>query len=551
MDRARYLYSRTLLRHSGGSREYVDAKGRVHRPMWTIGGHFFRRGAVAVGLAVLWFAMNMTAAVAFGKDTQRVALVIGNSRYETLAPLSSPSNDAQLIAQTLETMGFDVSLGRDLSIKQFQDTVRRFAEKTEQANTVLFYYAGHGLQLEGENYLAPIDARLGGREAMARETIRINDVIRKFQRPGRTTIVFLDASRDDPTPEGNGPGRKKGLARIADTNSVDADLYVAFSTQPGAAAPETTAEHSAFAMAMAQQLPVADIDVLEMMARVRDAVEAATYRAQAPWEQSALSKPFYFNASAASSAANTVIAAEDAPDLVIGVDHGVKDVEPDDGAKTLPDRSDASKDQSDMSSVDVADQIDQSATAEEPDLVLEGGGKLTPDTTKLRDLGQIPKELEKSTELSHFDPVEEQNEGDQIVADDDGSKVIGPDTSEEDGQITSLVEVDGADAKPNADSPTLSGVPDKIARADATTSVSDDGLDEKADLAIDAKGVTTGLQTELHRMGCLHNRVDGKWGRKSDAALAHYVAASGREIPQSRDAALLRSLKSDLTTRCN
>jgi uncharacterized caspase-like protein len=515
--------------------------------MWTVGGHSFRRGAVLAAVAVFCIALNMTSAFAAGKASIRVALVVGNSRYETLAPLSSPSNDAQIIEQTLETMGFDVSLGRDLSIKQFRDTVRRFSEKTEQANTVLFYYAGHGFQYEGENYLAPVDVRLAGRKAIAREAIEINDVIRKFQRPGRTIIVFLDASRENPMSKGNIPGLKKGLARIADTNSVDADLYVAFSTSPGVVTPETKAAYGAFAMALAQQLPVADIDVLEMMTRVRDAVEAATDGAQTPWEQSALSKPFYFHANASSSVAKTAVAAEDVPDFVLGDGHDMQDAEPDDVAKTSQDQRDVSEDQS----VVTADGADQEATVDAPELVLDDGAKSIPDTAKVRDLGQIPKDMETSKELSYSEPVEEQNEGDQVVPDDETSKVIEPDTSEEDGQITSLVEVDGEDTKPNADSPMLGDMPDKIARMDATTSASDDGVDEKADLIIDAKVVTTGLQTELLRMGCLQNRVDGKWGRKSDAALARYVAASGRETPRSRDAALLRNLKSDLTTKCN
>ncbi len=145
-------------------------------------------------------------------QSKRVALVIGNSEYKHTPRLENPKNDASDMAATLKNIGFSVMVGRDLDKGGMDRTVRDFAEALAGAHTGLFFYAGHGLQVGGQNYLVPTDAKLTTASAVDFEMVRLDLVHRTMEREASTNILMIDACRDNPL--------ARNLARALGTRST-------------------------------------------------------------------------------------------------------------------------------------------------------------------------------------------------------------------------------------------------------------------------------------------------------------------------------------------
>jgi uncharacterized caspase-like protein len=150
---------------------------------------------VATAVAGLVFLVS---APELASAEKRVALVIGNSAYNNTAPLKNPSNDASDIAETLRQLDFEVIDGTDLSKREMEKRIRAFADALTGSDVGLFFYAGHGLQVDGRNFLAPVDAKLASDTDLDFEAIELNLVLKQLERNSRVSIVFLDACRDNP-----------------------------------------------------------------------------------------------------------------------------------------------------------------------------------------------------------------------------------------------------------------------------------------------------------------------------------------------------------------
>jgi uncharacterized caspase-like protein len=131
-------------------------------------------------------------------QSKRIALVIGNAAYKHTAPLKNPSNDAVDMTAKLKDIGFTVVEGRDLDKAAMDRTIRDFAEELAGADVGLFFYAGHGLQVSGQNYLVPTDAKLKTASAIDFEMVRLDLVHRTMERETSTNILIMDACRDNP-----------------------------------------------------------------------------------------------------------------------------------------------------------------------------------------------------------------------------------------------------------------------------------------------------------------------------------------------------------------
>lgn len=779
--------------------------------MKTTGTSSLARAFLSVLIAAMYLAASVRAAFPIGNDEPvRIALVIGNSRYENITPLKNPSNDERLIARTLKDLGFKVIRERDLTIEEFRETVRKFSLQAKSADTVVFYYAGHGFQYDGKNFLVPVDARLKDRKTFTRETFSMDDIILKLQGRGRDTLIFLDACRNNPMPTTKGLEQSTGLAQIQSNSSGAGGLYISFATQPGNVTLDGAAANSPFAKALAEHMPTRGIGVQDMMIRVRNSVEVATNGTQVPWEQSALRKQFYFNPSDEESdltdeeleAINALpkemrdrlmkqfagmirdsdreesfeVAAVDPDDLgddefdpqqpedmdqaempeeEMPQDHADEMATPEPADDALTENPVASREEAlppanpdlaDTSSDDVAEAVegktealpdvdalpanDRKATTvtddakpldspvvapvtveaetpeakpitesevaaiedeAPPDLLLNdvedptlaermkqvpleepvvaetkvdpaGDGKIqedaapspailpdasvdtalapkaeevTPPATTVTETAAVETESEEEpalvlgdeepdpqidagkpeTEIAAVVPeadpkpeavapaieakvADEAADTDEavvppedlaqkealpeVVADKAEEKLAASrsDTSEEDNQISGLVEVESADAKPTTASPVITDSESllpktedasktakkdqaemQIASADIKTTrpelelgtqvaPSDKDAEQAAKDEADIKDYTREIQQELARLGCFRSRVDGKWGKKSDAALVRYTIASKREISLERDEQLLSSLKSDTSTSC-
>jgi uncharacterized caspase-like protein len=248
-------------------------------------------------LGTLCFLLSIAAADR-ARAEKRVALVVGNSAYQHTGRLSNPRNDATDVAAALKKHGFDVVEGFDLDKAAFDRKVRDFATQLQNAAVGAFFYAGHGIQVAGQNYLVPTDAELTTAAALDFEMVRLDVVHRVMERQASTNLLFLDACRDNPL--------ARNLARAMGTRSADigrglaavesgVGTLISFSTQPGNVALDGSGRNSPFAGALVKQLSTTKDDLSAVLIAVRNDVMKETQRKQVPWEHSALTGRFFFS----------------------------------------------------------------------------------------------------------------------------------------------------------------------------------------------------------------------------------------------------------------
>lgn len=251
-------------------------------------------GLLLFALAFAWVALSAGGAAQanIDRDGRRLALVVGNSDYQSIYSLKNAAHDAQMIAETLERLGFEVTALENASREEFHAAVERISRDAEGAEATLFYFAGHGFQLGGANYLVPSDAALQSREAIPEETLRLDWVISRLQARNRQTLIFLDACRNNPLPASTrGEANLDGLAQI----ETGSGTFVAFATQPGNVTFDGEGDNGYFASALLEHIEEPGISISDMMIRVRNTVEETTLHRQTPWDQSSLRSQFYFS----------------------------------------------------------------------------------------------------------------------------------------------------------------------------------------------------------------------------------------------------------------
>src|SRR6266478_4542103 len=235
---------------------------------------------------------NVGNPVGLSGPEQRIALVIGNSNYQNVARLPNPANDAKAVAELLNTAGFEVISATDLNHNQMIEVMQDFSAKIagRGANTVaMVYYAGHGVQLAGENYLVPVDARISSEPDLIDGSVRLVDVMSTLETiPSRMRIVILDACRNNPFPNVNDASR--GLAIVDAPNGS----IVGYSTAPGAEALDGAGGHSPYTQAFLNVAREPNVPIEQLFKRVRLQVNQTTSGAQIPWESSSLTSDFTF-----------------------------------------------------------------------------------------------------------------------------------------------------------------------------------------------------------------------------------------------------------------
>ncbi len=220
---------------------------------------------------------------------KRLAIVVGNSHYKSgrLEQLPNAANDAARLSESLRRLNFDVLEGSDLTSQGFADLLREADRKATTAGAVLIFYAGHGVQLQGENFLLPIDTPdPESLEKLTAGAVKLNDVIARYARRDRQTFIFLDACRNNPVGSAGG----NGLAQI----EVGENTFVAFATQPGNVTVDGSGANSPFTTALLKNVEIPGLSISDMMIRVRNETEALTVGRQVPWDQSNLREQFYF-----------------------------------------------------------------------------------------------------------------------------------------------------------------------------------------------------------------------------------------------------------------
>lgn len=220
-----------------------------------------------------------------------VALVIGNSAYRQVPALVNPKNDAADIAAKLRAMGLLVVHGEDLDLTAMRAKVREFITSLEKADLAIFFYAGHGLQVDGVNYLAPVDARLASQDDLEFEAMPMDLILPAMERNAKVNLVFLDACRDNPLAKNLAKSmgtRSTAVGRgLAEIGSGVGSL-IAFATQPGNLAFDGEGRNSPFTTALLKHLGTPGQGVTDDLILVRRDVLEATAGKQVPWDNSAL-----------------------------------------------------------------------------------------------------------------------------------------------------------------------------------------------------------------------------------------------------------------------
>jgi tetratricopeptide (TPR) repeat protein len=229
---------------------------------------------------------------------RRVALVIGNNAYAHVRPLPNPSNDARAVAKSLRDIGFVVTEGTDLDRTAMQTTIRDFLRDAARSQVAVVYYAGHGVQIDGRNYLVPIDIQFQSGAGMTDAMMDLDTIMAGLDDQVRTNILILDACRNNPmAPKlaSAGPARDievgSGLAAPATLgagSTLGAGTLIAFATAPGQVALDGEGANSPFSAALTRHIGTPGLEVQQMLTRVRAEVVAATKGKQVPWSNSSL-----------------------------------------------------------------------------------------------------------------------------------------------------------------------------------------------------------------------------------------------------------------------
>ncbi|MDX8433294.1 caspase domain-containing protein [Mesorhizobium abyssinicae] len=239
-----------------------------------------------ISLVVLFAAFSGQAVA-----EKRVALVIGNSTYQHAVQLANPSNDSADMTAKLQGLGFEVVSDKNLDLAGMRHTVRAFIEKLDGADMALFFYAGHGVQVNGTNFMVPVDAELSGYNDLDFEALPMDLVQSAMERSAKVNLIFLDACRDNPFAQnlarsmGTRSGSVgRGLARLGS----GVGSLIAFATQPGNVALDGAGRNSPFTTALLAHLGTPGQDIVRDLIDVRRDVLAATEGKQVPWENSSL-----------------------------------------------------------------------------------------------------------------------------------------------------------------------------------------------------------------------------------------------------------------------
>jgi len=226
---------------------------------------------------------------ASGRSERRAALVIGNSNYAS-GILRNPINDARAMAKVLGDLSFDVTLRENLDQKQMKREIQSFGEKLQEGGVGLFYYAGHGVQVNGRNYLIPVGAAIEHENQVEYEAVDMGSVLSEMDfAHARMNIVIIDACRDNPFARGF-RSMSQGLASI----DAPTGTLIAYATAPGSVANDGPGENGVYTGELIKAMVQPGLKLEDVFKQVRSAVREATGGKQVPWESSSLEGDFYF-----------------------------------------------------------------------------------------------------------------------------------------------------------------------------------------------------------------------------------------------------------------
>ncbi len=472
---------------------------------------------------------------------RRVALVIGNSAYAHVPQLANPKNDAADMAKKLQELGFEVVVGEDLDLSSMRKTAREFTRKIEGADMALFFYGGHGLQVNGSNYMAPVDAQLMSYNDLDYEAFPMDMILTAMERNTKVDLVFLDACRDNPLAEnlarsmGTRSGAVgRGLAKLGS----GVGSLIAFATQPGNVALDGDGRNSPFTTALLKHLGTPGQSVTEDLVLVRREVLDATEGKQVPWDNSSLTGPVILKEKPKEEPK-----VEPAPE--------VKAPQQADNAVELA-YWDSIKDSDDRSFFEAyLQQYPQGAFANLAKLKIASIERKSKAIEKLATSAQP----DNAAELAYWNSIKDsggtayleaylQQYPNGAFATLAKVKIaeLKAQQAQAEAEAKAMLEAE-AKAKEEAEKqkPIETAKLEKPPAPDAVT-----------DLApVDSAELALATQKELARIGCLSGKADGKWGSGSERALKDYAGRQAIELASLEPSAdILDRLKATTVRVC-
>jgi len=223
---------------------------------------------------------------------KRAALVIGNGGYTNVPRLNNPANDAKDVVAALKVLGFEVVQGQDLDLAGMEESLQAFKKIMQGKDVALFYYSGHAVQVQGENFLIPVRERIESEITVRSRAMPLSQVLNTIRDANvSTALIFLDACRDNPFPGASRSG-VRGLSIVSSPKEIE--TLISYATEPGETASDGTGRNGIFTAAFLKNLSEPGLEISELMRRVRADVIEATNGNQRPRTDIGLSKPFYF-----------------------------------------------------------------------------------------------------------------------------------------------------------------------------------------------------------------------------------------------------------------
>lgn len=258
----------------------------------------YKTARVFASAVVIFAIAGPALAVAANQAEQRHALVVGNAAYKAVTPLDNPTNDSREICNSLKKLGFQATCASDVKTKgQFKDLVMKFTQSVKKGDVILFFYAGHGVEMDGENYLVPTTAEFRSRGAFEDEALRVNFILSELEATGsRLSVVILDACRDNPF----GSKARSAVGRgLAIPDKAPAGSIIIFPTSPGKVALDggNDSRNGLFTKHLLAHISTKGMEVENMFKRVIEGVKSESEKlghAQIPWMNLSFTGEFCF-----------------------------------------------------------------------------------------------------------------------------------------------------------------------------------------------------------------------------------------------------------------
>jgi len=256
-------------------------------------------------LLLLFCVVSISARHSYAEN--RVALILGNGAYVHTSPLRNPVNDAEKLSEAFQKMGFTVLRGIDQTKSGMDEQIGLFSRKLQGAGLAVFFYAGHGIQINSRNYLVPVDFDPEKGSDLTTQLIRLDDILHELEKGKQNNIIFLDACRDNPMADQLASSLAKGRSMTIDQDrgvkyvskglaevEGKAGTLIAYATQPGNIALDGVGPNSPFTESLLKHIETPGLEIRDMLTKVRASVMGITKEKQIPWDHSSLVKDVYF-----------------------------------------------------------------------------------------------------------------------------------------------------------------------------------------------------------------------------------------------------------------